>query len=823
MPAMPLKSKVNSQGEIPSAARIDSMRVTHKTPDLVRAMDFQAMKTNPENKIDVYKTVNTKASHTPAKASAFAKQEPVVAKKRKPEPVPSPRSSQHLKKPLVEPKVESKRDSSRPVGVARQLPAKSPADPRQKESAGKLGLDATGITTTTETPLRRDGKAANQSMFASLSSGSQFPGTQEDSFPDLKKFVSEENILGDGPQVEGSIRELGKPQSPEAASPEERENSFCEITSKQDVSLGLHTDFIDSFRAIQPSSPVSPTSNQLTLNGTHISFEKKHHQGSIEESGAELLSSLDKLQELQKENSKALANFFLLGSEIIRDEDERIEVHLNKRMDRKPSSRHWRDDFGVDVGVGAGALGPENPFFKNDLENTDTFSLKKRSPNSSVETPKRPSDITDPRNFDTFRNQPVLEVASVKIFSRPARPVPIREVASVLQISQKKARSATGGQFEDIVLSSKFNEALNHSLAQAGSSSSLEMVCQHCRVHLHKASEQASTGKASADHVDSNPSSSRYLIGVVGGTKRPNFLQLSNDEVRLSPTIDGLPKSSFSKTNSGGVGLSTSGQTRPSKMCLTDGDAGAETRETPKSPHADLSLSSLSSTDSPLKALVSIFKKIVVFNSKWERVKESLFLTSPDIVARVARALGNGSHGRIAWPPLAEFLQKRRIPIQKQQLARLIFYVQSFVADQEGQLSAVANYSFFNFLLTPKFMYSAEDAPASPPVTHPSEPDFSREEVAFLSEILRVVAHKVDYFAMSFKSLQPEFVQRMFACLSRGGPVVSREDLVAAITANEAQIKVQDVCFVLDEFQSGTSGISWTCFSEYFDKKIWRL
>jgi hypothetical protein len=234
-------------------------------------------------------------------------------------------------------------------------------------------------------------------------------------------------------------------------------------------------------------------------------------------------------------------------------------------------------------------------------------------------------------------------------------------------------------------------------------------------------------------------------------------------------------------------------------------------------------LSDLSSSDSPLKVLVSIFKKIVVFNTKWERVKESLFLTSPDIVARVARSLGNGSHGKIAWAPLAEFLQKRRIPLQKQQLARLIFYVQSFVTIQNGQLSAVGNFSFFNFLLTPKFMYSAEEAPASPAILHSGEPEFSKEEVAFLAEILRVVAHKVDYFAMSFKSLQPEFIQRMFACLSRGGPVVSREDIVAAITAKEAQIKVQDVCFVLDEFQSGTSGISWGCFSEYFDKKIWRL
>lgn len=846
MPAMPLKTKVNSQGEILSAGRIDSMRTAQKTPEAVKGVDIHSTKTTPDNRVDSSRQHPSRTSQTASTTSGFPKTETSVNKKKKQESIPpvSPRSSKHLKKPLTDPKVESKKETNRPVPVATLTPNKQSTDVRKKDGTIKLALESTRVSLTTD-KLAGQNRKGSQSICGSGSSVSNSQCPSEDTFPNLQKFVSEVNFLRDGIFPEESFRHLPHPPSTDqgltCSPPNEKENSFCEITSRQDVSLGnLHTDFIDSFRAVNPSSPVSNASQHLIsgLNGTQISFEKKAHGNNIllEEPGESLLHSLDKLDVLQKENSKALANFFLLGSEFIRDpEDEQIEVILNKKMDRKQSSRQWKDDFWVESSP-SGVLTTDNPFYKNDLENMDTFSLKKRSPSSSMETPKRPSDAADPRHFDTFRNQTVLEVTSVNIFRNSRqRPSP-KTLVNTFNFTQGKSTHIGGGHFEDLILSSKLNSGKDsrsqregdtlvntslQSLPHPDSTSSLDLMCHKCRTLLLKTSTKALAGKPSEEVMDSNQSSSRYLLSSVSGIKRNKFLQMSNDEVHLSPTINGISQSSFSKTNSDGVGYVSSPQ-QSSKGGI--GESSLSRVSCKQSP-SDLTQSGFNtSSDPPLKVLVSIFKKIVVFNTKWERVKESLFLLSPDIVTRALHSLGTDTTGKVSWSTLADFLNKRKIPIQKQQLARLIFYVQSFVASRNGQLSAVSNYTFFNFLLTPKFMYSSGDESPPSPLPSPAKPaEFSKEEVTLLGEILQIVAHKIDYFAMSFKSLQPEFVQQMFGCLSRGGPVVSREDIVAAITAKEAQIKVQDVCFVLDEFQSNTCGIHWTRFSEYFDKKIWRL
>lgn len=839
-PAMPLKTKVNSQGEIPSAARIESMRVAYKTPDVVRQMDLQTMRTLPENKIDVYQPQTPRTSHTPAKTYAPPKPDTSALKKRKPEQSASsprpPTIAVPPKKPVVDSKVESRRDNSRSPTTPRNQPTKNGPQSRPKDNAGRLALEATGVTSATDrpTPVAKKGP----SMFESGSSGSQRCAPPEDTFPNLQKFVADEDFLREGQNGEESLRELPAPPSP-APKPEDKENSFCEIASRQEVSLGnLQTDFLDSFRALPPSSPVSPTHQQTLsgLNGTQISFEKKGGPGpsSAPEPAASLLDSLDKLSELQKENSKALANFFLLGSEIIRDPDEeRIEVILNKRMDRKPSSRQWKDDFGVDPST-TGTVGPDNPFFRNDLAETDTFSLKKRSPNSSVETPKRPSDFTDPRNFETFRNQPALEVSAFRIFCRPSVPPKAHVVAHTNSFTQSKQRYAST-QFEELLLSSnqEAKKQLRDSQREAdtqgtsgqtlthpASTSSLELCCTNCGAAMRRQTDLPLGCKPSEDVLDSNNSSARYLLGSVAGGKRANPLQLSNDECRLSPGLDSLPRSFFNKTNSGGVGV-VSGTLRNSK-----GLPEPPEPRSAKNPSSDLYLSGLQSPEeSPLRGVVSIFKKIVVFNSKWERVKESLFLGSPDLAVRAAACLPGGPQGRLSWASLADFIHRRQIVIPKQQVARLLFYVQSCVAGRDAQLAAVSNFAFFNFLATPKFIYSSDDAPAPPFPQDPARPEgeFSREELGLLADLLRVVAHKIDYFALSFKGLSPEFVQRMFAGLARGGQVAGREDLLAAIATPEAQIKVQDVCFILDEFQAPASGISWPCFRDYFDKKIWRL
>lgn len=874
LPAMPIKSKVTSQGEMPAATRFESMRNQTKPTEPIHHLEHHPTHGKTEINTDRTSSKVIRASVSPNKQKTDSN----TAKKKANESMvlPSPRASSNIKPKAPNQKVESTKHntfSSYKVPLNSELPnSKSKSQTTKKETVPSLrASQQVDSADKNKIAIKYSSNAPNlETEHKKINS--------EEGLPVFKKFISDENFFSEEKEKgQNSQKTLGENSMcnenfimAEKPIAEEKENSFCEITSKQDVLTDSQLpNFIDSFRVPNPTEigadkktnavAMPEPSRSLVENNF---FEKKEASGEAgyHEAHTELLNTIEKLNNLKSENNQNLTSFFLLGSQAINvPDDDRVEVILNKRLDRKQSSRKWKDDMNL---ASPGAISPtDNPFFKNDLDLTEIFSLKKKSPKSSVETPKRLSNVTDTKNFETFRPPQNLEIANGPKFtftSSPGKPAQktIAESYSFNQFTSGYVNpKGSKTRFDEIMLSSSKNDSQPYpqrkltesenrlkelasdnqnsamSVKNLESLSSLGFACPNCKYLFNKRSVEQLVKRSSEENLQQF--SEKRLFDKseqLPNSKRLLPPPLNNQSSKFPLKTDHTYKTPLNKTNSGGIELAVLGTSKASGENAWHQEPG----EIPQAENLPVqrSIESLglsqqfSRNEAPLKTIMSIFKKIVVFNTKWEKIKETLFLKSPDIVLRAAHNIAPNLETKITWAYLSDFLQKRQIVFQKQQLARLLFYVQSFSVAKDSPLAALSTYSFFDFLLTPKFLYAPENKALKANSTegqNQPETELSKEEINAIGDILKVVIHKIDYFALSFKQFDHEFVSKMFNSLSSGETFLKKESIVEAIAAHDAQIKMQDLCFLFEEFQSAAVGISWNCFSEYFDNKIWKV
>ena len=198
-------------------------------------------------------------------------------------------------------------------------------------------------------------------------------------------------------------------------------------------------------------------------------------------------------------------------------------------------------------------------------------------------------------------------------------------------------------------------------------------------------------------------------------------------------------------------------------------------------------------------------------------------MLSPELLLKIVSSFPGGSSAHISWSSLASFFEQRGIQVQKNQLARLIVYVQSFIGSRETPSRGPHNYHFFNFLITPKYLYLPnEPLPVdSLPLTLGSY-DFNDAEIELVTEIVKVLIHKIGQFVLLFRKLSPETVESLFLCLSQNTPAIKRDLLVQIITRNDIKIRECDLDHVFDEFRAAPQEITWASFRDFFAGGVWK-
>lgn len=829
------KPKITSQGELLRPSKNVQHSKNAKTPDLMRQMEFRAQKTTLDNKTDIYKTIPARIGNFPQKETLSSNQKPesdVLKKKQDSFILASQTGKLHAKKSFNDQKMEGKQDIHK-TAVKGKLTSDTFEKKRQSSYVAIENYSS-----------RNNSKMAKQSLHESLTFNSiksvVLAAVDNQPFWEFKKVVSEEDILMEDPEPEPVFVKrlssefslcnkyfLGNRLDLLGPVDESSHNSFCEITSQQSVTSfqDNKTDFIDSFRAL----PFSGLSNDQNLQFPSHALEKQ--------------------AEIRQENVKNMNNFFTSQKKSENSSnDQKITVTLPKKTDIKTLNNNLPEPL-------AGLRPPQN-IFNNEFE-SDLVSLYKPSPQSSVNSSTRKSD-PEYHRFSTFQPKPAKEICAIEIYTRlPFKKLrTISETYSFVQFMKHSAGNIRT-HFEDYIFSStpqkliqnnyqfdssqqigepKLDSDTNPNLSSQSikktSLSSLEFICQKCRTPFSKNSEKIFLNKNSVE--DFNFSEKRVGDSKSQVIKRTKLvLQNSGEFQSKKTTTHGSINPDLNKTNSGKLKLTISpigiSSLAVSPLIQEESlsSSGFFKLRTKLDQTDNLNLLSLShssfNTDSPQKNLLSIFKKMVVFDSKWEKVKETLFLQNPDIVSQLTCQLPDGAVGRVSWQSLAEFFAKFKIGLQKQQVAKLIMYVQGLLTFKNKPSAPINNFGFFNFLFTPKFLYSSSDLPSkSFQSQNLKEHAFSNNEIKGISSLFQILAHKIDYFAQLFKKLDSEKVKEIFFAVSKNGKTVKIEDIVNQISDNDEKIKIGDLGFVMAEFQVETSELTRQCFSDYFERRIWK-
>ena len=829
------KPRITSEEELLGPSKNEQHSKNSKTPDLIRQMEFIAQKSILDNKIDIYKTIPVHIGNYPQKETLSSNKKPeseVLKNKQDSIILASPTSKLHAKNSFNGQKMGKKQNI------------------RKTEVKGKLASDTfekkrkSSYVAIENYSSRKNSKMAKQSLDESLTYNSLksvvLAAVHNQPFWELKKVVSEEEILKEDPEPEpvlakrpssefslcnkyflGNRLELFDPVD------ESSHNSFCEITSQQSITSfqGNKTDFIDSFRAL----PFTSLSKNQNIQFPFHAFEKH--------------------AELPQENAKNVKEFFALQKESNNfSNDKKITVTLPKKKDFNTLKNNLPDLL-------AGIRPPKN-IFNNEFE-SDLVSLYMPSPQTSVNSLTSKSDPKYHR-FSTFQPKQAKEISAVEIYTRPSFKT-LRIISGTYSFIQfmKNSNGNIKTHFEDLVFSSTPQKLIQNnyqfdSSQQIGESkqdsdrnpnlssqsikntflSSLEFICQKCRTAFSKNSEKFILNKNSVK--DFNFSEKRVGDSKSQVIKRTKLVLQNSDEFQSQKTtIDESINPDFKKNNSGKLKLTVSSIDISSLAVspLIQEELLSSSRffqlRTKLDQTVNLNGLSLSppsfNTNSPQKNLLSIFKKMVVFDSKWEKVKETLFLQNPDIVSQLTCHLPGGDVGRVSWQSLAEFFVKFKIELQKQQVAKMIMYVQGLLTSKDKPSAPIYNFCFFNFLFTPKFLYSSSDLPSkSAQSQNLNELAYSNNEIEGISSLFQILAHKIDYFAQLFKNLDSQKVKEMFFAVSKNGKTVKIEDIVNQISDNDEKIKIVDLGFVMAEFQVETSELTRQCFSDYFEKRIWK-
>lgn len=856
-PSTKVKTKLNSQGELLKTSKPDGIQSQARTPDLMRKMDLKALQTNQENKIDIYRTIQTRPSILPTKDKppTNLKIEFDLMRKKKTESfvAPSPRQQLRSKRNTQETTNDSSGLSER-IFVRSKL-ANEPTEKKSKNTYAKMESQSS----------RGNSKLANNTLHESVNYNpikeTVAKLVETKPFWEFKKTISDEDVLLDEHEPEKEILAkeiqakeiiskklnnefslcskhfLGSPKLMPVNMLESRTNSFCELPSKQSITSfqNHNSDFVHSFRGV-----VTLPETSMQMN-TKVVFPPPH--------------AFEKYSELRKQNDKNMSEFFVPDKEPAEGivNDDKIEVVLHSKQ-RPKVIRSVVRDFSSTYNKAN-----EN-VFNNEFE-LDVISQQKRSLQSSQNDSNNKSS-SDCMRFDTFKTRVQREVTMIPIFTKPAKIPTSKFITVCYQFVNptKNLADNNGTHFEDQVLSARVNcqtlttdlffnsskkltdrkqdtdsyrESSSKSIKKRASMSSLEFICQKCRTPFSKNSEKMFLNKHSTE--DLNFSEKHLGDSRSQNLKRTNLLLINNDSSESqSLNRDDLVQRDFNKTNSGKLNLILPRVCKPGQensdrieeeSLNTSGLFKIESKLTPRSRPNPMTLSTTSmNTNSPQKYLGSIFKKIVVFNSKWEKVKETIFLQNPDIVQKIVLSFTEGVSGKVSWNPLDNFFQKWKLNLQKQQLAKLIMYVQGFLTVKGTPFASISNFNFFNFLLTPKFLFSPTDTLSKDAVSaYENQIEFSRDEIEAINSVFEILVHKINHFGILFKTLDSDFIRTMFESLSPEGLAVKQEQIVSMINRNDDQIKSEDVGFVMEEFRAGSSGITWQCFSDYFEQRIWKV
>ena len=224
--------------------------------------------------------------------------------------------------------------------------------------------------------------------------------------------------------------------------------------------------------------------------------------------------------------------------------------------------------------------------------------------------------------------------------------------------------------------------------------------------------------------------------------------------------------------------------------------------------------------NSPASSMATLLKKIVVYNSKVEQIKENLFLESPGILEKIYAFLRREteSANQNSALQVLRLLTALGIKSDLSQSRSLLLYQDSAHNFSTGFKELIPVLKIFLFPSTLRFSkIIGSDRNLD---TYGVNAYFQENEAQLMRDIFRILLHKLENLKRVASNYSEGFLRQMFCSLAGTRDFIELTDFVRCFGENQKFVQFNDFWLLFSEFRSTEERVTYAQFHEYLRKRF---